>query len=153
MSWNASAAGPASPFTMGAFATGSGSAQLVLGAASAGAAPVAGGVGFALVAPLSPVLSTLVADGPAYLATVLVSTALALVGVVAYRRRAAPAQRGAVGAAGGDRSPSRSRVGRKRITSLMDAVPVSAITIRSTPIPTPVAGGMPNRSASTKSAS
>ncbi len=87
VSWNASAAGPASPFTMGAFATGSGSAQLVLGAASAGAAPVAGGVGFALVAPLSPVLSTLVADGPAYLATVLVSTALALVGVVAYRRR------------------------------------------------------------------
>lgn len=86
VSWNDTASGVSQPYTVGALSTGAGSAQLVLGAAAAGAPSLVGGVGFALVAPLAP-LGILSADAPLYLGTLAVTTVAALVAVVAYRRR------------------------------------------------------------------
>ncbi len=87
LSWNDTATDVAQPYTVGAFATGTGAAQLVLGAPAAGASSLEGGVGFALVAPVPTTLASIVADAPVYFATVGVTSAAALAAVVAYRRR------------------------------------------------------------------
>jgi hypothetical protein len=87
VSWNGTPPGSNQPYTVGAFATGNGSADLVLGAASSGATALSGGVGFALVAPIAPELATLVADAPVYFATVALAAGAAMAAVVAYRRR------------------------------------------------------------------
>jgi hypothetical protein len=87
VSWNVTGSGTPVPYTVGAVLTGNGSAQLLLGAADSGTTSLAGGVGFALVAPLAPGLATLVADAPVYFATMVLAGAIAVAAVVSYRRR------------------------------------------------------------------
>ena len=79
----------ATPVTMGAYASGGGAAELVLGSVPAtGAAPARGTVAFALEAPTVVTLSTLVVgNGLVYVVSGVGVAALAAAAVVGVRRR------------------------------------------------------------------
>jgi hypothetical protein len=88
--WNASAelpSGSASAYTVGAYSTGNGSAEILLGAPARGASAVAGGVDFSLVTPASGPVARLLGDPLAFGGALVGVTAASLLGLVLYRRR------------------------------------------------------------------
>ena len=90
LGWNASAQlpwGAGVPYTVGAYSTGNGSAELLLGAPAHGASTVAGGVDFSLVVPVTSEVSRIAADPAAFGGGLVVVTVASALGLALYRRR------------------------------------------------------------------
>ncbi len=83
-----SANGSETWYAIGAFATGNGSAEVVLGAAAGSTSSVSGTITFSLVAPLPPVPPVLLRGAVVpFVVTVLLAGGAAAAGIFGYRRR------------------------------------------------------------------
>jgi hypothetical protein len=83
-----SANGSETLYAVGAFATGNGSAEVVLGAAAGATSSISGSITFSLVAPLPPAAPVILRGAVVpFVATVLIAGGGAAVGILAYRRR------------------------------------------------------------------
>jgi hypothetical protein len=83
-----SANGSETWYAVGAYATGNGSAEVVLGTAAGSTSSVSGTITFSLAAPLPPVAPVVLRGvaGP-FVATLLIGAGAAAVGILGYRRR------------------------------------------------------------------